>query len=112
MDLGNEQAIVAAYKEGRKISAIVAEHEVSESMVYYVLDKHGVSPSRIHRKARFTKDGAIATLYEALAATSQMIETKDARIAELEAENERLQALVDTDEVAAKRRASRRKAVN
>jgi len=89
METDHELRVIADYKEGKKISAIVAEHSINESMVYYLLDKHGVAPSRQHRKQRFTVDGAVATLYEALEASWRAIEKLEQENAELKAQLEK-----------------------
>lgn len=73
-----ELAIVGAYNEGTTLLKIEKQFDVSRATIYWVLEKHGVAPSRARKKDRLTIDGRqAAMLYE-------LIEHQQRRIAHLE----------------------------
>ena len=81
-----EQAIIAAYKAGKKWSELEAEFGVGRSTLSHVLRRSGTLPNRARRKLdQGSAEQALAGLYE-------LIAHQDRRIAELEAENQRYEA--------------------
>ena len=85
-----EVAIIAAYRQGRKVADIEAEFEVGRSTLYAILKRNGELPSRTydHVKA-LGKDAALAGLYELIRHQDRIIQERDETIAQLQAQLKR-----------------------
>ena len=71
--------IVEDYRSGEKLRQITERYDITRSQLYYVLQKHGVAPSRTKPKSRLEDDDerTIVRLYE-------IVEAQDQRIQQLE----------------------------
>lgn len=73
-----EEAVVEAYGRGDKLLDIEQRHGIARATVYWILEKHGVSPSRIKPSARSAgTKSEMAHLYA-------IIEAQDTYIKQLE----------------------------
>jgi hypothetical protein len=72
-----EQIVLDGYAAGKKLAEIEREAGVPRSTLYWILDRHGVSPKRAKRRTRIIDDGKASTLLE-------LIRHQDALIAEAE----------------------------
>jgi transposase-like protein len=69
-----ERAIVEAYQRGDKLRDICEALDVPRSTVYYLLEKHGVSASRVQRGRRLGGgDQELAQLYDLIDAQQNLI---------------------------------------
>lgn len=75
LDDDREQAVVEAYQRGDKLRDICETLGVPRSTVYYILEKHGVSASRVQRGRRLGGgDQELAQLYDLIDAQQKVIE--------------------------------------
>lgn len=70
-----QQAIVDAYQRGDKLRDICDTLGVPRSTIYYILEKHGVSASRVQRGRRLGGgDQELAQLYDLIDAQQKVID--------------------------------------
>lgn len=75
LDNDKERAVVEAYQRGDKLRDICETLGVPRSTVYYILEKHGVSASRVQRGRRLGGgDQELAQLYDLIDAQQKVIE--------------------------------------
>lgn len=79
-----ERAMVAAYREGDKVTDIEQRFGVGRSTLYHVLRRSGVTPARSHRQVTAASGDA------RLAGLAELILHQDKLILELQASNKRL----------------------
>lgn len=78
-----EQAVVAAYQAGKKITQIEAEFGVGRSTLYHILRRSGVMPARSRKQLdAATRDSALAGLHELIMHQDRLLAERDATIAE------------------------------
>ena len=77
-----EARIVAAYREGKKVTSIEQEFGIDRRTLYHVLKRSGLTPNRRPHE-RDSRDATVAGLYE-------LIRHQDRRIEELIEERDRL----------------------
>lgn len=80
-----EEAVVAAYKEGRKIREICDDFGVEPNAIYYMLDRHGVVADRVKRRKRLLDAQSVDSLLK-------LIDHQNARIEEEVEARRRLEA--------------------
>ena len=74
LDDDKERAVVEAYQRGDKLRDICEALGVPRSTVYYLLEKHGVSASRVQRGRRLGGgDQELAQLYDLIDAQQNLI---------------------------------------
>jgi transposase-like protein len=74
LDADKEQAVIEAYQRGDKLRDICDTLGVPRSTVYYILEKHGVSASRVQRGRRLGGgDQELAQLYDLIDAQQKVI---------------------------------------
>lgn len=75
LDDDREKAVIEAYQRGDKLRDICETLDVPRSTVYYILEKHGVSASRVQRGRRLGGgDQELAQLYDLIDAQQKVIE--------------------------------------
>lgn len=75
LDDDREKAVIEAYQRGDKLRDICETLGVPRSTVYYILEKHGVSASRVQRGRRLGGgDQELAQLYDLIDAQQKVIE--------------------------------------
>ena len=75
LDDDKEKAVIEAYQRGDKLRDICETLDVPRSTVYYILEKHGVSASRVQRGRRLGGgDQELAQLYDLIDAQQKVIE--------------------------------------
>lgn len=88
LDDDKERQVVEAYQRGDKLRDIVETLDIPRSTIYYVLEKHGVTASRIQRGRRLGGgDVELAQLYDLIDAQQKVIEQLRKEIAEAKAKN-------------------------
>lgn len=84
IDDKREKAIVEAYLRGDKLRDICDTLGVPRSTIYYILEKHGVSASRVQRGRRLGGgDQELAQLYDLIDAQQKVIEQLREEITQL-----------------------------
>ena len=87
LDDDKEQAVIEAYQRGDKLRDICDTLGVPRSTVYYILEKHGVSASRVQRGRRLGGgDQELAQLYDLIDAQQRVIEQLRGEVARLTTE--------------------------
>jgi transposase len=83
-----EQAMIEAYRAGKKVTAIEAEFKVGRSTLYHVLRRSGVVPSRTRSQVDAASgDARLAGIAELVAHQDGLIEELRAQVATLQREN-------------------------
>lgn len=84
-----KRQVIEAYERGDKIRDIELALDVPRSTIYWILEQAELSPNRAQRGRRIAgNDQQLANLYA-------LITAQDKRIKELEAENARLNGLLN-----------------
>lgn len=83
-----QAAVVQAYLDGEKVASIATRLGLPLSTVYWVMQKHGVAPSRAKRTRLATEDAG--ALLDALDERDIAIAEQEELIAALEAEIQEL----------------------
>jgi transposase len=84
VDDERERLVIEAYQRGDKLRDITTTLGVPRSTVYYILEKHGVTASRVQRGRRLGGgDQELAQLYDLIDAQQRVIEQLRAEVARL-----------------------------
>ena len=87
VDDERERLVIEAYQRGDKLRDITTKLGVPRSTVYYILEKHGVTASRVQRGRRLGGgDQELAQLYDLIDAQQRVIEQLRAEMARLKGE--------------------------
>jgi len=79
-----EAAIIAAYRDGRKVTEIQETFQVGRTTLYHILKRNDVVPSRTRRQLdAASRDEALAGLHELIRHQDQLIAEQQATIKRL-----------------------------